>query len=138
MSQGRKRGRKKRARTTAEKLLMGEFSDKLRGKVGQPGWSAKRTARELDVCLASFYNYRNRKDLPSYEVLKRSHDLWGWTFKYVDFADRHAKAPTELEQPRQYVLPFIENVHESDIQVIRAKPVKPDMLELTVQIRFGS
>jgi hypothetical protein len=138
MSLSKKRGRKKRARTTAEKLLMGEFSDKLRGKMKSEGWNAKRTARELDVCLASFYNYRNRKDLPSYEILKRAHDRWGWNFQYIDFAERYAKAPSDSEQPRQYVLPFIENVHESDIQVIRAKPVKPDLLELTVQIRFGS
>jgi hypothetical protein len=117
---------------------MGEFSDKLREKMAREGWGAKRVAHELDICLASFYNYRNRKDLPSYEVLKRSHDRWGWNFQYIDFAERYAKAPSDLEQPRQYVLPFIENVRESDVQVIRAKSVKPDSLELTVQIRFGS
>jgi hypothetical protein len=61
-----------------------------------------------------------------------------WNFQHIDFAERSGKAPSEAEQPRQYVLPFIENVHESDIQVVRAKAVKPDSLELTVQIRFVS
>jgi len=138
MQEGRKRGRKKRARTTAEKLLMTEFSEKLYGKMKDEHWNAKKAAQELNVSLASFYNYRNKTDLPRYEILKRAHDLWGWNFKHIDFGERSARAPSETEQPRQYVLPFIENVHEDDIQVIRAKAVKPDRLELTVQIRFAS
>lgn len=117
---------------------MAEFSEKLHEKMEEKRWNAKRTAHELKINLASFYNYRNKTDLPSYEILKRAHDLWGWNFKYIDFAEQSARAPSEAEQPRQYVLPFIENVHESDIQVIRAKAVKPDSLLLTVQIRFAS
>ena len=138
MPLGRKRGRKKRPRTTAEKLLLAEFSEKLLGKMKAENWDAKRTARELSISLASFYNYKKKSDLPRYEILKRAHDLWGWSFKHIDFAERSARAPSESEQPRQYVLPFIENVRESDIQIVRAKPVKPDCLELTVQIRFVS
>jgi len=117
---------------------MGEFSDKLCDKMREEHWDAKRAAHELGICLASFYNYRNKNALPSYEILKRSHDLWGWNFQYVDFGERYAKAPSESEQPRQYVLPFIQNVHKNDVQIVRAKAVKPDALELTVQIRFGS
>jgi hypothetical protein len=115
---------------------MGEFSDNLYAKMRETGWNMKRTAKELGVSLASLYNYRNKTDLPSNEVLKRAHDLWGWNFQYIDFAKGAGRAPSESEQPRQYVLPFIENVHEGDIQVIRAKAVKPDSLQLTVQIRF--
>ena len=133
-----KRGRKKRARTTAEKLLMTEFSRKLHDKMKEKRWNAATAAHELKVSLASFYNYLNKTNLASYEILKRAHDSWGWNFQYIDFAAPSGKAPSETEQPRQYVLPFIENVHESDIQVIRAKAVKPDSLELTVQIRFAS
>lgn len=97
-----------------------------------------RSASELKISLASFYNYRNKTDLPSYEVLKRADDIWGWNSRYIDFAERSASAPSEEEQPRQYVLPFSESIREDDIQVIRAKAVKPDSLELTVQIRFVS
>ena len=135
---GRKRGRKKRPRTTAEKLLMSEFSEKLDARLGEKGWNARRVAKELSISLASVYNYWHKTDLPGYEVLKRTHDLWGWKFKHIDFAESSARAPSETEEPRQYVLPFIRNIHESDIQVVRAKPVKPDRLELTVQIRFVS
>src|SRR5579864_3731599 len=117
---------------------MAEFSRKLHAKMTKEGWNAKQTARDLQVSVASFYNYRNKTDLPSYEILKRAHDRWGWNFEYIDFAERPGRAPSEEEQPRQYVLPFIESVKESDIQVVRAKPVRPDSLELTVQIRFGS
>lgn len=138
MPEERKRGRKKRPRTTAEKLLMAEFARKLQSKAEIDGWNAAKVAGKLKISLASFYNYRNKTNLASYEVLKRAHDLWGWNFEYMDFGEPSAKAPSETEAPRQYVLPFIENVHESDIQVIRAKAVKPDTLLLTVQIKFVS
>ncbi len=138
MSEPKKRGRKKRPRTTAEKLLITEFASKLEAKLQSGGWDAAKIADKLKISPASFYNYRNKTNLAGYEVLKRAHDLWGWNFEYIDFGERSAKAPSETEAPRQYVLPFIENVHESDIQVIRAKAVKPDTLLLTVQIKFVS
>ena len=117
---------------------MAEFSDKLYEEMREMEGRGKapKLARELKVSLASLYNYLKKTDLPSYEVLKRAHDNWGWSFKYIDFGARSARAPSEEEQPRQYVLPFIDNVHQSDIQVTRAKAVRPDCLELTVQIRF--
>src|SRR5512146_1743101 len=118
MPPGRKRGRRKRPRTTAEKLLLAEFSQKLVAKMEAEDWDAKRTARELGISLASFYNYKKKNDLPRYEVLKRAHDFWGWNFKHIDFSERSARAPSETEEPRQYVLPFIQNVRESYRQVI--------------------
>jgi hypothetical protein len=40
-----------------------------------------------------------------------------WYMGYrLDFGSPTAKAPTELEQPRQYVLPFIENIRENDLR----------------------
>ena len=136
MSSGAKRGRKSRPRTTAEKRLMVEVSRKFR--IYQKKWGAEAAAKEIKVSRASFYNYLAKEDLPSFEVLKRAHDVWGLNFKHIDFgasAGRSTASP--MEEPRQYVLPFIEGVREKDVQVIHAKPVKPDTLELTVQIRFA-
>lgn len=138
MSEPQKRGRKKRPRTTAEKLLIAEFSEKLSAKMEAEHWNATQTAKKLKICPASLYNYLRKADLPRYEVLKRAHDLWGWNFQHIDFAAQSARSPSEIDQPRQYILPFIESVRERDIKIIRAKSVKPDCLELTVQIRFVS
>jgi predicted transcriptional regulator len=138
MSNRRKPGRKKRPRTTAEKLLMNEFSEKLVSLMQDRDLNVEATATELGVCRASLYNYRNKTDLASFEVLKRAHDLWGFTFQYLDFAvGARRSAPSEEDQPRQYVLPFIEGVRQRDVEIIRAKPVKPDTLQLTVNIRFA-
>jgi hypothetical protein len=133
----RKRGRKKRPRTTAEKLLLTEVSEKFGAKKATMGAGA--AARDLKVSLASFYNYINKKDLPSFEVLKRAHDLWKQDFSYIDFGSTsRTLSPSERDQPRQYVLPFIKGIHENDIEVVRAKAVKPDSLILTIKIRFAS
>ena len=141
MPRGGHGGRKKRARTTAEKLLMAEIRDKFREKMEQEGWSVETAAKELNVSRASFYNYISTKnpDLPGFEVLKRAHDEWGLSFQYIDFGGtRKSKAsPSEREQPRQYVLPFVEAVKENDIEVVMAKPVTPDTLQLTINIRFA-
>src|SRR5271170_1557076 len=115
----RKRGRKTRPRTTAEKLLMAEVSEKFGEQKKTVG--ARAAARDLKVSLASFYNYVNKRDLPSFEVLKRAHDLWKQDFTYIDFwSTSRTPSPSEKDQPRQYVLPFIKSIRENDIEVVRA------------------
>ncbi|HEY1528245.1 MAG TPA: hypothetical protein VGH51_18615 [Candidatus Angelobacter sp.] len=130
-------GRKRKPRTTAEKLLMTEVSEKFGKVMEDRGWNAERAAKELDVSRASFYNYCNKNDLASFEVLKRAHDRWGLNFKYIDFGanSRHSSSPPE--EHRQYVLPFIDNVRERDVEIIKTKSVKPDTLQLTVNIKFA-
>jgi len=139
-----KPGRKKRPRTTAEKLLMAEFSAKLYAILDEKGWvkqksGKERAARALGVSRASFYNYLNRLDLASFEVLKRAHDRWGMNFAHIDFGAKAPPQPTPTEEdaPRQYVLPFIKSVRENDIEIVQTKPVRPDTLQLTVNIRFA-
>jgi hypothetical protein len=132
-----RRGRSKRPRTTAEKLLMGEVSQKFGAKRTSMG--ARAAARELKVSVASFYNYLRKTDLPSFEVLKRAHDIWGENFTHIDFASTsRTSSPSEESHPRQYILPFIKAIREDDIEIIRAKAVKPDSLLLTLKIKFVS
>src|SRR5713101_5437565 len=102
MSQKPKRGRKRHPRTTAEKLLMSEISKKFGDVMKDRGWNAERAAKELGVSRASFYNYWSKKDdLPSFEVLKRAHDLWGLNFEYIDFGVKgRTPAPGQGEEPR--------------------------------------
>jgi transcriptional regulator with XRE-family HTH domain len=133
----KKPGRKLRPRTTAEKLLMVEVSEKFEKVMEDNGWNVERAAKELEVSRASFYNYWNKNDLPSFEVLKRAHDRWGLNFKHIDFGATSRQSFPTAEEPRQYVLPFIESVRERDVEVIKAKSVKPDTLQLTVNIKFA-
>lgn len=117
---------------------MAEIALKFEAKMEEEGWNAERAANELRVSRASFYNYLGKKDLPGFEVLKRAHDLWDMCFAYIDFGNGATKAAlSESDQPRQYVLPFIKSVNEGDVEVIRAKPVRPDTLQLTVNIKFA-
>ena len=119
---------------------MVEIRDKFRKTMADKKWDVARAARELGVCRASFYNYLKayNADLPSMEVLKRAHDLWGLNFTNIDFgAPGKSTSPSETEQPRQYVLPFIQSVREQDIEIVKTKSVKPDTLQLIVNIRFA-
>ena len=60
--------------------------DALKAEAGSPA----RAARRLGISRASFYNYLKTEgaDLPSFEVLKRAHDLWNLNFNYIDFGAR--------------------------------------------------
>jgi hypothetical protein len=134
----KKSGRKLRPRTTAEKLLMAEMSTQLYAKMKKEGWNKKKAARELGVCLASLYNYLNQNDLASYDIFKKTHDAWKFQFKHLDFGAKQRATPAlQEEYARQYVLPFIESVRENDIEVVRAKSVKSDTLQLTINIKFA-
>lgn len=135
----RKPGRKSRPRTTAEKLLMAEMSQQLYAKMRTERWDKKRAAKELGVSLASFYNYLNQDDLPNYEIFKKAHDIWEFKFQYMDFGGKRAasRSITPAEFTRQTVLPFIESVRENDIEIIKAKPVSSDILQLTINIKFA-
>src|SRR5271165_1315568 len=129
-----KPGRKLRPRTTQEKLLMVEISKKLYALMDQQGWkTGGAAARKLKISPASMYNYLKKDDLASFEVLRRIHDEWGVDFQYLNFGTTpRRRGPSEADQPRQYILPFIEGVREGDIQIIQTKSVKPDTLQLTI------
>lgn len=123
---------------------MAEFSAKLAELLKAKGWDKvkggkEKAASQLDVSRASFYNYLNKNDLPSFEVLKRAYEKWGMTFEHIDFGSARSSrhVPSEEESPRQYVLPFLQAVRGEDVEVVRAKTVKPDTLQLTVNIRFA-
>jgi hypothetical protein len=138
MASKRKPGRKLRARSASEKLWMHQFSLQLDSLLSKHGWTKEMVMKELRVSRASFYNYMNEVDLANFDVLKRAHEKLGFSFSYTDFeiAPR-SKRRAEIRSDLQQVLPFLENVQQSDIQVVGKKTVGRDILELTVQIRFA-
>jgi hypothetical protein len=123
---------------------MAEFSEKLKSVLMDRGWDKSKAgkeeaAKELCVSRASFYNYLTQKDLAGLEVFRRAHDLWGIKLKHMDFGVGTSPSPIKKreEGPRQYVLPFIQSVNENDVEIVQAKPIGRDTLQLTVNIRFA-
>jgi hypothetical protein len=123
---------------------MAEFSQKLYGVLKARGWDQQKggkdlASKELGVSRASFYNYLNRKDLAGLEVQRRAHDLWGVKSDYINFGHTGSPPASAIheDKTRQYVLPFIQSVRENDIEIVRTKPIRPDTLQLTVNIKFA-
>ncbi|MGA2571761.1 MAG: hypothetical protein ABSF23_14690 [Terracidiphilus sp.] len=119
---------------------MERFAEQLDALVAGPDRSIDSVAKDLSVCRAALYNCRNKKALPSFEVLKSSHHLFGFKFPYIEFDDEHIQEPRKENQPgEQGVFPFFRAISPEDISVIGAKPIeRENALELTVQIRFAS
>jgi len=117
---------------------MNQFSVQLDSLMSKRGWTMERVAKELRVSRASLYNYRKEEDLASFDVLKRAHEKLGFSFSYTDFkVTPRSKQGIKNRSELQQVLPFLESVHQDDIQVVGKKTVGRDTLELTVQIRFA-
>jgi hypothetical protein len=107
-----------------------EFGKK-RDKLG-----AERAARELGVCLASFYNYVNGKTLPDLEVLRNAHVEWGIVWRYMDFSEIMRKQ--KVESAEQLVLGFLQAVREEDIEIIKVDREGANLLKVALTIRFSA
>lgn len=120
-----------------EKLLKAQVAAKFGKMMEEKG--AKVAAKELGVCLASFYKYVKGDDLPRFEVLKRAHKKWRCQFRYIDF-DAVLPKYRGLQRPReeQYVLPFIESVATKDVSVIAVEAKRPNSLMLRLEVKFAS
>ena len=127
----RDRGRK---RPADAEMLMAQVSDEFTKKKKLLG--AQKAAEELDVCLASFYNYLNKKAVPDLEVLRRANQKWNIEWKHFDFSQIMQKQA--VKSPEQLALRFIEAVREEDIEVSEARPVAKNVLKVALKIRFSA
>ena len=110
-------------------MLMAQVSDEFTKKKKLLG--AQKAAEELDVCLASFYNYLNKKAVPDLEVLRRANQKWNIEWKHFDFSQIMQKQA--VKSPEQLALRFIE-----DIEVSEARPVAKNVLKVALKIRFSA
>lgn len=123
-----------RKHTYAEKCLMAHVASEFAAKKKQLG-SAKRAAKELNVSLASFYNYLACTDLPRPGVLRRATLKWG--IKWPTGLD-----PAEIVQIRkvrsaeQLAFSFLDAVREGDIEIVEVGPVGQNMLQVKLRIHF--
>lgn len=123
------RGRK---RTTAEKFLLIQIKEAFSLKKAEIG--AKQAAKELNVSLASFYNYAAGTDLPRMEVLKAAQEKWGTKWKLLDASE--IVISHKADSPEQYVFSFLKDLCARDVEVTKVGPKGESALQVTLKIRF--
>jgi len=140
MTSGKKVGRKRRAFKATEKLLMERFSVQLDELLSKPRMSIQAVAKDLGICRASLYKYRNEELLPPIETLRLAHRLYGFDFPYIDFDEiPDPKVRQQLPIDAQGFLPFFEPLTTDNFKIIKKKTVeRENALELTIQIRLTS
>jgi hypothetical protein len=123
------RGRK---HTPGEKQLLQQVAEVFTKKKQELG--AKRAAKELSICVASFYNYAAGIDLPRMEVLRDAQVKWGVKWELVDPSE--VLRTREVHSPEQYVLSFLDALREEDVEVAKIGPEGKNALKVTLKIRF--
>jgi len=123
------RGRK---RSPGEKDLLAQVSREFRQKKKKIG--AKEAAKQLNVCLASFYKYTNGKALPRTEVLRRAHIKWGIKWSMLDFSQ--FMRTKNVWSPEQLALSFMDAVRGGDVEILRIDPVGESHIQVKLRIRF--
>jgi hypothetical protein len=101
-------------------------------KKKKPG--AKRAANELGVCLASFYNYADGKNLPRMEVLRAAQEKWKIKWDLLDATAITRKV--EVRSPQQYALQFIGSMREKDVEISEIGPEKGGVLRVMLKIHL--
>jgi len=123
------RGRK---HSPGEKRLMHQVAEEFGKKKEELG--ARKAAKELSVCLASFYNYVAGTDLPRMEVLEEAREKWGIKWDLIDPAEILRKK--KVGSTEQFVFSFIDAVRKEDVEVSRIGPEGTTVLEVRFRIRF--
>jgi hypothetical protein len=117
--------------TAGEKELMRQVRDEFAKKKRELG--ARQAARELNVCLASFYKYAAGEDLPRVEVLRDAQEKWGIKWKLID--PREMLQRQKISSPEQLVFTSLGAIRAQDVDVAKIKP-QGTILEMTLRIRF--
>jgi hypothetical protein len=123
-----------RTHSPVEKRLMKQVRDVFDRKRRDVG--AKQAASQLNVSLASFYNYAAGKDLPRLEVLRDAQEKWGIKWELID--------PSEILRTRkvstaeQLAFAFLDAVRQEDVEITKIKPKGKSVLQILLQIRFSA
>jgi hypothetical protein len=126
----RKKGRKRPADAA---LLLEQVAFEFSKQKERLG-SAKRAARELGVCLASFYKYLNRENVPDMNVLLAAKEKWGIEWRHLDPSEvlRTFKPKTA----QQLVFSFLHEMSEDDIEIVEVTPDSTTVLRVSLRIRI--
>lgn len=126
----RKKGRK---RPADAELLLEQVASEFRKQMERLG-SAKLAARELGVCLASFYKYLNRENVPDMNVLFEAKKKWGIEWKHLDPSE--VLRPLNVKTAKQLVFSFLEEMTTDDIEIVNVTPEGASVLRVSLKIRI--
>jgi hypothetical protein len=113
--------------------LLQQVRNVFSAKKNEPG-GAKRAAKELGICLASFYKYANGVNVPDMDVLKEAKERWGVKWTYLDPSE--IVRSSKVKSPQQLVLSFLNTISEDDIEIIDVEPTDKSTLQISLKIRF--
>lgn len=113
-----------------------EVFTKKRMELRKESGGVKRVAEELNISVASFYNYAAGTDLPRFEVLERVHKKWGVRWKHFD--ESQFLRIARLRSPEQYTIPFLDAVEAKDVRVGKIKREGKSVLRVDLKIRFSA
>jgi hypothetical protein len=125
-----KRGRK---RPADAELLLNQVAAEFKKKRDELK-SAKRAAKQLGVCLTSFYKYMAKQNVPDIDVLRAATEKWGIKWMHLDPSE--VIRPPKVPAAKQFVFPFLSNLEEDDIQIVHVAPEGVSALQVVLKIRF--
>jgi hypothetical protein len=127
----KKRGPK---HSPGEKHLMLQVAKVFSAKKKEKG-GAKKAAEELNISLASFYKYAAGDDLPRMEVLRDAQKKWdGVKWDLIDVSE--ITVQNKIASPEQYVLSFLKEVREENVEIARIGPKGERILQVLLNIHF--
>jgi hypothetical protein len=115
-------------------MLLKQVSEAFRAKKDELG--AARAAKELDVCLSSFYKYLKKENVPDMDVLRAATEKWNIKWKHLDPSE--VLRPRNVETAEQLVFSFLNAMTEEDIEVVEVGPDGRSVLQVVLKIRIPS
>ena len=113
--------------------------DQVKKKFGQKKkeLGARKAADDLEVGLASFYNYLNGKTLPDWDVLRKATEVWG--IKWPTIMDPSEILPKrKARSAEQYVFSFLDALGKDNVEIVAIGPKGHKTLQVTLNIRFSA
>ena len=114
-------------------FLLKQVAEVFTKRKNEPG-GAKKAAKQLGICLASFYKYANGLNVPDMDVLRAAKEEWGVKWTYLDPSE--IVRPTKAKSPQQLVLSFLNTVSEEDIEIVEVESEGKSSLQISLKIRF--
>jgi hypothetical protein len=121
-----------RKRPADAELLISQVKEVFKAKKDELG--AEKAAKQVDVGLASFYNYVKGKTLPDFEVLRRAHHRWGTKWRYIDTTE--ILPIRKVRTAEQAVFSFLQAVQEDDVEISQVGTEGETVLHIKLKVRF--
>ena len=127
--------RKGRKRPADAEFLLAQVASAFAKKKEELG-SVERAARQLGVCVSSFYKYLAGENIPDMDVLRRASEKWGIKWKHLDPTE--VLRPLKMRSSEQLVFSFLRAMEEEDIEVAEVTPEGASVLQVVLKIHIPS